>query len=147
MPVVSKLNLTKGFLVGFKICRIPSPLPCGAAMEVDIETVRQAVGKVLDLVTGGVLEAWAGSQKIGTYLWALRMELLNSQWVLNNTRSHGRKIQNPALAELLQELWDVVNRANNMLDELDYFRIQDELEGTYREDNNGCTDRFVSSVL
>ena len=42
--------------------------------------------------------------------------------MLNNAR--GREdIQNPALAELLQDLWDLAYSADDALDEIDYFHI------------------------
>jgi hypothetical protein len=64
--------------------------------------------------------------------------------MLNNARSHGRsgpEIQNLALSELLQKLRDLAYRADDVLDELDYFWIQDELDGTYHaaeEHDGGC---------
>ncbi|TVU09076.1 hypothetical protein EJB05_42516, partial [Eragrostis curvula] len=73
----------------------------------------------------------------------LRMELLYAQGMLNNARGRGRaqEIQNPALTELLQELRDLGYRADDVMDELEYFRIQDELDGTYHaadEHDGGC---------
>ena len=79
---------------------------------------------------GGELEAWAASSELGTNIRALRMELLYAQGMLNNAR--GREdIQNPALAELLQELQDLAYSADDTLDEVDYFRIQDEPGPTF----------------
>uniref|UniRef100_A0A0D3HUH7 Uncharacterized protein n=1 Tax=Oryza barthii TaxID=65489 RepID=A0A0D3HUH7_9ORYZ len=49
------------------------------------------------------------------------------------TGAQGRDVvgRNPALAQLLLELRHLAYIADDVLDELDYFRIQDELEGTY----------------
>ncbi|KAK3133050.1 hypothetical protein QOZ80_6AG0531400 [Eleusine coracana subsp. coracana] len=80
-------------------------------------------------VLGRALEAWAASTELGPNIEALKMELLYAQGMLNNAR--GREIQNPALVELLQKLRDLGYRADDVLDELDYFRIQDELDGTF----------------
>ncbi|OQU79678.1 hypothetical protein SORBI_3008G178200 [Sorghum bicolor] len=49
--------------------------------------------------------------------------------MLNNAR--GRDVCNPALGQLLQELRNQAYDADDVLDELEYFRIQDELHGTY----------------
>ncbi|KAK3122993.1 hypothetical protein QOZ80_8AG0621710 [Eleusine coracana subsp. coracana] len=49
--------------------------------------------------------------------------------MLNNTR--GKEIENPALNELLHKLRDTAYNADDVLDELEYFRIQDALLGTY----------------
>uniref|UniRef100_A0A453D0U6 Disease resistance N-terminal domain-containing protein n=1 Tax=Aegilops tauschii subsp. strangulata TaxID=200361 RepID=A0A453D0U6_AEGTS len=59
--------------------------------------------------------------------------------MLNNTRR--REIDNPALNVLLQKLRDLAYNAEDVLDELDYFRIQDQLEGTCEaadEHSRGC---------
>uniref|UniRef100_A0A0E0FC78 AAA+ ATPase domain-containing protein n=1 Tax=Oryza meridionalis TaxID=40149 RepID=A0A0E0FC78_9ORYZ len=45
--------------------------------------------------------------------------------------AEGRDIRNDALAQLLSQLRDLAYDADDVLDELDYFRIQDELDGTY----------------
>nr|CAB3484241.1 unnamed protein product [Digitaria exilis] len=66
--------------------------------------------------------------QLGPNIRALRMELLYAQGMLEN--SQGREIRGPALSQLLQELWQLAYNAEDVLDELDYFRIQDELDST-----------------
>ncbi|KAL6643364.1 hypothetical protein ACP70R_019029 [Stipagrostis hirtigluma subsp. patula] len=131
-------------------------------MELGIEAARWVVSKALGSASGGVLEAWAASSELGPNIRELRMELLYAQGMLNNARGRGRdrEIQNPALTELLQELRGLAYRADDVLDELDYFRIQDELDGTYHaaeEHAGGClrnhalnarhTTRAIAKVL
>lgn len=92
-----------------------------------IRTAAWVVGKALR--SGGLLEAWGASSMLGSNMEALKMQLLYAQAMLNNVQ--GREIHNPALGELLDKLRQLAYGADDLLDELDYFRIQDELEGTY----------------
>ncbi|TVU09058.1 hypothetical protein EJB05_42498, partial [Eragrostis curvula] len=126
-------------------CSLPS-LRCGSSAGMEaagIQAARWMLGKALGPLSSGALEAWAASTELGPNIRALRMELLYAQGILNNARGRGRdqEIQNPALTELLQELRDLGYRADDVLDELEYFRIQDELDGTYHaadEHGGGC---------
>jgi hypothetical protein len=96
---------------------------------VGIPAASWVVGKALRPLSGGVLEAWGASSMLGSNMEVLKMQLLYAQAMLNNVRS--REIHNPALGELLDKLRQLAYGAEDVLDELDYFRIQDELDGTY----------------
>uniref|UniRef100_A0A0D3HUH3 AAA+ ATPase domain-containing protein n=1 Tax=Oryza barthii TaxID=65489 RepID=A0A0D3HUH3_9ORYZ len=98
-------------------------------MEFAVSAARWVVGRALGPVTGELLEAWAASKKLGPNIRELKLLLLHAQAMLEN--AEGRGIRNDALAQLLSQLRDLAYDADDVLDELDYFRIQDELDGTY----------------
>ncbi|XP_022684147.1 putative disease resistance protein RGA3 isoform X2 [Setaria italica] len=108
-------------------------------MEFAFSAARWVVGKALAPVADGFLEAWAASKNLGSEVDGLMTVLQYAQAMLNNTR--GREIDNPALNDLLLKLRLLAYDADDVLDELDYFRIQDELDGTYHAANEhagGC---------
>ncbi|CAL5010881.1 unnamed protein product [Urochloa decumbens] len=102
------------------------------------------VRKALAPVTDPVLELWAASKDLGPNVKSLKTELLCVKAVLEENL--GRETSNTALEELLGNLQDLAYDAENVLDELDYFRIQDELRGTFDavdEHPKGCAQNLV----
>ncbi|VAI22539.1 unnamed protein product [Triticum turgidum subsp. durum] len=97
--------------------------------ETALGAAQWVVRKALVPVADGVLEAWAASRTFGLNIQALRAELEKVQATLEIAAT--KELPGLATEKMLQKLWDSAHNAEDLLDELDYFRIHDELHGTY----------------
>nr|UBY07307.1 NBS-LRR disease resistance protein [Dasypyrum villosum] len=115
--------------------------------EAALGAAQWVVGKALDAVADGVLEAWAVTRNFGLNIEALRTELLLVKATLEQAAR--KDTCGTAMEELLQRLRDLAHNAEDLLDELDYFRIHDALHDTHDaadvHGNGGLQDLALSA--
>jgi hypothetical protein len=113
-------------------------------MEIAVKAAGWVVGKALGPVTDSLLQTWADSKGLGPNMDALKVELLYAQGLLEN--AEGWELRSPALKELLHRMRQLAYNADDVLDEVDYFRIEDALLGTYYaadEHKGGCVANLL----
>ncbi|KAL6843977.1 hypothetical protein ACP4OV_025650 [Aristida adscensionis] len=98
-------------------------------MEIAVAAASWALGKALAAAKDGLLETWAASTELGDNLEALELELIHAQWILENAPT--MQGCSAPLQELLMKLRQVAYDADDVFDELEYYRIQDSLDGIY----------------
>ncbi|TVU48909.1 hypothetical protein EJB05_00193, partial [Eragrostis curvula] len=116
-------------------------------MAFAVNAVQWVLGKALAPVMDDMLETWASIRNLDLNIDELKKELLYTKVTLNKTQ--GFEICSPELKELMLMLQQLAYDADDVLDELDYFRIQDVLESTfeaYDEHSKGPAHNLVRNA-
>nr|WEA81933.1 powdery mildew resistance protein Pm60 [Triticum timopheevii subsp. armeniacum] len=98
-------------------------------MESAIGAATGLVGSVVNLLSNELVGAYVASTELGLNSVEIKKDLLRAQALLQEAQTRGPK-DNHGLKGLLQELTVKADEAEDALDELHYFIIQDQLDGT-----------------
>ncbi|CAN6251105.1 unnamed protein product [Urochloa humidicola] len=98
-------------------------------MEAAISTANWLLNKVLNKLSEDLVAGYVASRELGLNFDKIKIELSYTLGLLHEAQ--GRRIShNPGLKVLLDDLSRKADEAEDALDELHYFMIQDELDGT-----------------
>ncbi|CAM0942730.1 unnamed protein product [Alopecurus aequalis] len=100
-------------------------------METAIGAANWLLGNLLTKLSDDLVAAFVASSELGTNFKSIKRQLLYTQGLLS--AAQGRVVNtnsDPGLHGLLAELSTKADEAEDMLDEIHYFMIQDVLDGT-----------------
>ncbi|CAM0906609.1 unnamed protein product [Alopecurus aequalis] len=98
-------------------------------METAVGVASWLVGKVLVKLSDDLVAAYVASEELGLNFEKIKEDLMYTQALLH--AAQGRDDNNPGLKGLLQQLATKADEAEDALDELHYFMIQDKLDNTH----------------
>ncbi|XP_071677440.1 putative disease resistance protein RGA4 isoform X2 [Lolium perenne] len=98
-------------------------------METAIGAASWLVGKVLSKLSDDLVSAYVASSELGLNSEQIKAKLKYMQGLLHAAQDRD-VISNPGLQSLLEDLSKKADEAEDALDELHYFMIQDQLDGT-----------------
>ncbi|XBI14237.1 hypothetical protein VPH35_140853 [Triticum aestivum] len=101
-----------------------------AAIEAAIGAANGLIGSVLNHLFNEFVEAFVASTQLGLNSEKIKEDLLLTQGLLHEAQRRGAS-GNPGLQGLLQKLTAKADEAEDTLDELHYFIIQDQLDDTH----------------
>ncbi|KAI4983371.1 hypothetical protein ZWY2020_023863 [Hordeum vulgare] len=99
-------------------------------MDVAIGAANWLVGKVLDKLSNDLVAAYVASSELGLNSEQIKTKLKFLQGLLHAAQERDVS-NNPGLQSLLEDLSKKADEAEDALDELHYFMIQDRLDGTH----------------
>ncbi|VAI93985.1 unnamed protein product [Triticum turgidum subsp. durum] len=106
-------------------------------MEAAIGAASGLIGTVLNQLSDEFIQAYVASSELGLNARKIKDDLRFTQGLLHEAQRRGVS-DNPGLKGLVQQLNTKANAAEDALDELHYFIIQDQIDGTkYAEPDLG----------
>ncbi|KAM0821350.1 hypothetical protein ACQ4PT_072291 [Festuca glaucescens] len=98
-------------------------------MQAAVGVACRLVGSVLNQLSDVFVQAYVASSQLGLNSTKIRRDLMRTHGLLCEAERRGMS-GNPGLQGLVQELSTKADEAEDALDELHYFIIQDQLDGT-----------------
>ncbi|CAO2041567.1 unnamed protein product [Urochloa humidicola] len=99
-------------------------------MELALGTANWLLGKVLNKLSSKLVEAWVASSELGSNVEAIKRKLWYTHGMLHEAQKRDVS-DNHGLLVLLHQLSNTADKAEDILDELDYYLIQDKLDNTH----------------
>ncbi|KAF3342042.1 adenylate cyclase regulatory protein [Carex littledalei] len=94
---------------------------------------------LVEKAVAALLEAWAKRTGLGDDFKTLKKQLVQLHTLLTSAR--GLPTNNSSLKDLALELQQLVNKAENLLDELDYYRLEDQIQQTGNQEKVNCSNK------
>lgn len=98
-------------------------------MQLALGTANWLLGKVLNKLSSKLVEAWVASSELSSNMEAIKRKLWYTHGMLHEAQKRDVR-DNQGLLVLLHQLSNTADKAEDMLDELGYFLIQDKLYNT-----------------
>src|SRR4051812_38602325 len=99
-------------------------------MEAVLGAASGLVGRVAKQLSDELVDAYVASTQLGLNSDKIKRDLWYTQGLLHEARQSGVAGNNHGLQQLLQQLTAKADKAEDALDELHYFIIQDKIDGT-----------------
>ncbi|OEL27902.1 hypothetical protein BAE44_0011081, partial [Dichanthelium oligosanthes] len=105
-------------------------LPLLSTMELALGTANLLLGKVLNKFSSKLVEAWVASPELSSDIEAIKRKLWYTHGMLHEAQKRDMS-DNQGLLVLLHQLSNSADEAEDILDELDYYLIQNKLDNTH----------------
>uniref|UniRef100_A0A0D9VEH5 R13L1/DRL21-like LRR repeat region domain-containing protein n=1 Tax=Leersia perrieri TaxID=77586 RepID=A0A0D9VEH5_9ORYZ len=100
-------------------------------MEAAVGSARWLLDKVVTQLSDNLVAAYVTSTELGLNMEKIKMDLLYTQGLLQTAQEWRDISDNTGLQRLLENLSKKADKAEDVLDELQYFIIQDQIDGTH----------------
>ncbi|XP_078167474.1 putative disease resistance protein RGA4 [Carex rostrata] len=108
-------------------------------VSITLTAVGWLMSSLVEKAVTAMIEAWAKRTGRGNEFKTLKRQLLQLGSLLTSARIVGKN--NSFLEELVQDLQQHAYQAENLLDELDYYRLEDEIQHRDTQEKVNCSNK------